>query len=784
MFESKNIRLFPRKLPERKWVEFHAEGFNSAVSGVIYGSNAPTCCGVPLGGIATGCLDVDVRGVFGFNALFNIPYQEFAFSGKRGNIFKADLMRKLPDYTPFLGLSISGLTWVLASRNILDGGMMETCVDPVFIDRKENIIIPKVEAVKAAKSISYWGHYPIVDMEYELEKPVPVSVGLRSWAPFIPGDLDVSSTPCSFFEVHLHNLTDKKQKGTLAFSFPGPLPSNAENDFLFSRKVISEECFTGVEVNNGLQSYLIAVLGESDVYTGGELGRNGAAWDCIDTTIPAVDGNEPGASIAINFALQPKDETKVVFLLSWYAPEWHGNGDHYYTAMYASRYVSALDIAKTVAGRYSELLQKVIAWQQEIYSEKQFPIWLRDCLVNSLALIPETSYWAQTKHPLGDGCYSGGLFGMLESPRGCPQIECIPCTWYGNMPIVYFFPELAWSTLAGYKNLMREDGEVPFMIGSWGRPDMATPEYGWQISLNGPCFVMLVDRLWRSTGDKKVLEEFYSSVKKNTTLTMNLRSTPAGVISMPSDNRGMEWFEWGEWAGMCAHIGALRLATLKIVKRMAEEMNDLEYAKQCNKWHSDGSIAMEEKLWAGNYYINFYEEETGKRSEAVMAYQLDGEWAARFHGFPGVVSQDRVKTVLDTIYKCNISASNFGAINFTTSDGKPLATDDKVVEYGGYSQFLPEVMILGMTYIYAGEREIGLELIWKVMEQMICIHGHTWDLPNAIYGDTGARQFGTDYYQNMIIWAVPAALENEDIQGICQKGGLVDRVLRAGQSFP
>jgi len=42
---------------------------------------------------------------------------------------------------------------------------------------------------------------------------------------------------------------------------------------------------------------------------------------------------------------------------------------------------------------------------------------------------------------------------------------------------------------------------------------------------------------------------------------------------------------------------------------------------------------MEEKLWvnAGGYYRNF-STSRGRRSDHIFAYQLDGEWMARFAG--------------------------------------------------------------------------------------------------------------------------------------------------------
>jgi len=43
---------------------------------------------------------------------------------------------------------------------------------------------------------------------------------------------------------------------------------------------------------------------------------------------------------------------------------------------------------------------------------------------------------------------------------------------------------------------------MPLAIGALGDlPDFVTPAYDWQISLNGTCYVDLVDRVWQRTGD-------------------------------------------------------------------------------------------------------------------------------------------------------------------------------------------------------------------------------------------------------------------------------------------
>jgi len=92
-------------------------------------------------------------------------------------------------------------------------------------------------------------------------------------------------------------------------------------------------------------------------------------------------------------------------------------------------------------------------------------------------------------------------------------------------------------------------------------------------------------------------------------------------------------------------------------------------------------------------------------------------------------------------------------------------------------------MILSMTYIYEGEMEYGTEMLRKAMKNMVCDHGHPWDLPNMILGSTGERHFGTDYYQNLMLWAVPAALMKESLAEFSRQGGLADQIRNAAKEY-
>jgi hypothetical protein len=87
--------------------------------------------------------------------------------------------------------------------------------------------------------------------------------------------------------------------------------------------------------------------------------------------------------------------------------------------------------------------------------------------------------------------------------------------------------------------------------------------------------------------------------------------------------------------------------------------------------------------------------------------------------------------------------------------------------------------MLSMLYMYEGEKDFDMDLPYRCMENIVCKWGYTWDAPNIMRGDmdTGEVRYGTDYYQNMMLWAVPAALDGRDQTSPARPGGLVHAVL-------
>lgn len=58
-------------------------------------------------------------------------------------------------------------------------------------------------------------------------------------------------------------------------------------------------------------------------------------------------------------------------------------------------------------------------------------------------------------------------------------------------------------------------------------------------------------------------------------------------------------------------------------------------------------------------------------------------------------------------------------------------------------------------------------------------HPSPWNQHCLISGRDGAPSWGSDYYSNLVIWALPMALAGQDIAAFAASGGLLDRLLTA-----
>ena len=716
-------RLFPIDLPELKWAEFAAEGFSIPVCGVIYHAGQAVC-GLPLGGIGTGCLDLNTDGTLGRCSVFNsfVPPRELN--------------------APFLALAVGQKVWALSTR--------------------------PVRGTDRAQEIFYWGHYPVADLEFKTN--TAIDVGLRAWSPFIPGDSAVSNTPGVIFEVRLHNAGDEVESGTIAFAFPGPTNNESGAQTYQRRELNSSVRGVSVTTEKGV-GYALGVLGEIVPRVGGMLSQDKDNWSQIGGQLPGTPASDPGSTIAVDFTLTPEENRIIRFVLTWYHPRWVGTEYRHYLHAYSVRFSGPEAVAEFLGREHEALLQRTLGWQEEIYGETDLPAWLRDQMVNILHTIAKDSFWASNSIPSEDWCVPNGIFGLTESPRSVPHVA-IPSDWYGSLPFVFFFPDLMASLLRAYAHYQLPNGEIPLGLG-WGA-DLGSPIYHFLHTVNSAVYVDLVGRLWERNRDPNILREFYPSVKKAIEYTKTLDRDDDGLLDLEPEPTGNQFYGAWKWHGTSAHTNGFWLPILKLAERMAEAMKDRVFANRCQQWNECGLRALEEKLWRGKSYLLYRDTVKEQESDTILANQLAGQWLSYLHDLPPMFSQTRAEIVLKTVKELHFPKSQWGLYNALRPDG----TIDETGSTHSTAAFAGENICVAMTYIYCGKRATGEDLARRVMENLVLRQGVEWDMPNQVNPETGQLVFGTDFYQMMIVWGLPLALAGQDISEACKPLSLVNRILR------
>ena len=64
------------------------------------------------------------------------------------------------------------------------------------------------------------------------------------------------------------------------------------------------------------------------------------------------------------------------------------------------------------------------------------------------------------------------------------------------------------------------------------------------------------------------------------------------------------------------------------------------------------------------------------------------------------------------------------------------------------------------------------------MHSVVVENGASWDSPIVLSTGTGERLYGNDYYQNLILWAFPAAIAAGDFSALVQ-GDWIQHILKA-----
>lgn len=722
-----------RELPVLNWVAFDAVGYPQPVYGVVYrASDRTLVCGMPLGGLGTGGIDINPDGRLGRSSLFERKVDK-EYLAK----WKPRPRSHLPSINkPFLSIKMENQSYLLAlDPQIATGVHKRPWWQGNLPDR------PRQTELHYAEEIYYWGHYPAVDMDFVFSS-APFDVTCRCWSPFVPGDSRLSNTPGAVIEVFLTNTSGKNISGQLQFSIP--LDTNGLSQVI--QKPIAHDGLSGIQFNlPGDSRQRQIALAVADHYA----------------IQPSVRISDTPFSISVPFDLEPGQKKTIPLLLGWHAQ--YIDFGPALKNKYTTRFKNAASVVEFLARERHAIFARIVHWQQAIYARQAWPLWLLDSLINIFHLYPEASIWFVE----GNGQDN---FSMIESASSDPVAWNPCCEWYGIYPTLMFFPELARISFASLSQRRSFDFQ--------SYPHIAD-------HMNQLAYAQILHRYWKTFADDGYLKRYYPNAKKIVTAYKTftdhnddglpeLRGT-----SIPNLGSGWEQFyDFWPWPGQAVHVSGMWMATLAAVADMAAAANDPAFALYCKDTLRLAQSTLEKNLWNEDTqsYLLYRDLEHNVRNETILANQLAGQWVADSQGLArNIFPADRIRSVLKTLETTCVEPTRWGIMGAIRPDGRMDLNDDRRV--GSYGIYPAEALCTAMTLIYHDRQETGLKIAGELFNAITLQSGLTYDMPNIIASDTAEVIYGTDYFQMLILWMLPAALERQTLDEFCSPQGPAQRII-------
>lgn len=713
-------------------------------------------CGVPLGGVGTGKIEITPDGVFRH------------FTINNNYVFPLDGM-------PGTFLAISAGTDPTSAKF------------KVLATESYNQFLPKNSYLKAHE-IQYRGLYPLAFIEY---KPgdLPVKVRLRAFAPIFPNDLNALQLPVAYFLLEIQNTASENVSGALHFSWedingcwgskvswddfvPPTEPYFAADRGLLEtfrladrlQAVTFHRRESHPEVADfATGNYCVATTGEANDISVFQYDPNQAGP--VQQMLKEVPQgttrvkNQPGEFAAVlsrQFELAPGERRQMQFMLGWYTPNWigFGKGDiasrvcvpqefagkkigHAYT----NRYISALDVVQQNFLKAETYLTKIEAWHSKIL-DSTLPHWLQDMLINNNYILSATMYWAKD-----------GRFSILESPN-CPCVGTLDQRFYGSPATMLFCPELEHNELMRYAKRSDEmfahtgenKGQIYHDFGNNRLDALNAYGFNW-IDLN-PKFVLLCWRNYLMTGNRDNLTEIYDKILE--AMERELVLDQDGDF-LPEGYGNCNTYE-GRFFGANSYDGSLWLAALKVFPQIARLMRDEKNAVKFEEILPKARQAFEEKLWRADkqYFIKCTEKQSVDPNDQCRDDQLTGQWYAQFLNEGLLLTPEKVNQAIlsiERILKRPISDRHFIIRQEEFQKDRAVTGNWPGYSPGHFSSLA----------IYNGQAELGLDAVRGIYEILFQRYNLQWDQPLGL--DTEGHPRGDRYMNSPVIWYVLWALE-------------------------
>ena len=712
---------------------FNCSGFKRPVVGTVYPRASFRWHGVPLGGLGTGYVTWDPDGRFGQCTIFNqVPAHS-----------QVPVLKTIP-----FRATVDGQSFELAMRSTPDG---------------ESGAGRYAESTGDLWDLRYFGHYPIVDAQFEIKAPLAIEI--RAFGPFLPGDATESNTPAIVFEVSLANTGDKPLDAEIFFTPPAP-PHKATGSSAFSKGK-----WQGSVVRHPMVK-AIPMMGqrpiEHELAVAAEGGRS------------ATDGT--GLSASFSAKLAPGASVRTRFILAWWQPYIRDAGNRGEKLKYVERFADAASVARHAMAQHETWLQRIIAWQGAIYAHEEYSPAMREALVNSCYCLCKNAHWIAKWRP--DDWYGPeGLFLVNESYTTCPISETLVCH-STHFPMLFFFPEMERTTLNAFRHFQLSTGELPFGL-SPGFGARA-PNYQCQHPGTTSVYIDTICRHWLRTGDDAFLKDFYPSARAALKYMEFLDTDSDGLINehphaLPGENwpANVGWDQWPQ-RGTSGYNGPMSLMACLALEKMARKVGDTETADRCLSRVERGRKRLEEILWNGEYYRLCADPATGHKDDTCLCAQVCGTWAAAYLGLESPLPVGRVDSALKAILRLNSNLSEYGLTLAASPKGEQVYSNlNQRCDFPRDPFPIFDFIVTAMCEY----RKVGKDGWWGTDRMLEALfrkaNAMPWGWPCNMHGVDGFTGHGHDYQDGLSIWILPLAMKGQDVKSGTGPGSLVHEILTA-----
>lgn len=365
-------------------------------------------------------------------------------------------------------------------------------------------------------------------------------------------------------------------------------------------------------------------------------------------------GNKPlFGGVNQSLTLAPGSNGTAAFVIAWHfansieTVNGAETGHHY-----GKRFKDAGEVAGDIVMNAERLDRVTRLWNATWY-DSTLPYWFLE-----RAIIPLNCLAAPT-------CYrfANGRFYTYEGIRSCAGHP--NHVWHYAQAHARMFPELEQDVIerVWYGFGFKPDGSMAYR-----------GEIGGDSAIDGHCGVILcVLRAHQTNPDDQMLKRLWPRVKKSIEYANSCDRDGDGLLDKPMLTTLDE-----PWHGVIPWVSSLYIAALKAGEQMALEMGDAEFAADCRARAEKGRVAMDAKLFNGEWFVQIPDPENPKKLGAYETVHIDqvmGQGWAWQVGLGRVLNRDTTHSALRSLWKYNFARDLDAYDTQADPKGRPYYTD-------------------------------------------------------------------------------------------------------------